>query len=91
VQDLLTAVSRVRVALRDAHEAGDALYAEVDHQGALAALDTAYDAIKATAPYAVCPWCRGQSPMQRECRGCGGRGVLGQFRWDTIVPREMKA
>jgi hypothetical protein len=88
VQALLGQISSVRGALRRAKEADDALFAEVNFQAAEAALQTAYDTIKVTTPYAVCPWCHGT--LSDECRGCGHRGVIGEFRWDTIVPREMK-
>lgn len=91
VQELLTAISRVKGVLTRGQEAGDHLYAEVAFNQVFAALETAYDSIKATTPYAVCPWCHGQSPMRETCRGCGTRGVIGDFRYKTAVPRELKA
>jgi len=88
VQALLGQISSVRGTLKRAEESGDALYGDVNFQAAHAALGTAYDAIKATKPHAVCPWCHGT--LSDQCRGCGHRGVLGEYRWDTTVPREMK-
>lgn len=88
VQALLGQLSSVKGALKCADTAGDVLYSECNMQAALAGIQTAYDAIKATTPYAVCPWCHGT--LSDECAGCGHRGVLGKFRWDTIVPRELK-
>ena len=87
VSDVLRQISEARGAVRAG--ADDPLWAECDRQAAEAGLSTAYDAIKATTPYAVCPWCHG-GPMQRDCLGCGGRGVVGKFRYDTAVPEELK-
>lgn len=88
VQALLTKLSDVRGTIKGAGD--DPLYFEVDAQAVASGIAQAYDAIKATTPYAVCPWCRGKAPMQATCRGCGTRGVIGRFRWDTTVPKEMK-
>lgn len=88
VQALLTALSNVRGVIRAA--ADDPLYFECNAQSVATGIAQAYDAIKATTPYAVCPWCHGKAPMQKTCRGCGGRGLIGKFRYDTAVPRELK-
>lgn len=85
VQDLLTALSRVRVALRAAQDSVDPLFSEIPFSSALAHLDQAYDAVQVAKPYAVCAFCQGQG-----CKVCGKRGLLGKFRWDTSVPREHK-
>jgi len=88
ITGLLGMLSNVRGAVKAG--ADDPLWSECDRQAAEAGIAQAYDAIKATAPYAVCPWCHGKAPMLRGCRGCGGRGAVGRFRWDTAVPGEMK-
>ncbi len=88
VQALLSQLSSVKAALKRAEEAGDVLFGDCNMQSALAGIQTAYDAIKATTPYAVCPWCHGT--LSDQCRGCGHRGVLGKYRWDTTVQRELK-
>jgi hypothetical protein len=88
VQALLSKISGIRGVLRTAQEEGDVLYGDVNWQSVEAALQTAYSDLKATIPYAVCPWCHGT--LTDHCKGCGKRGVVGQFRWDTTVPREMK-
>ena len=85
VQDMLTALSRVRVALREAQDSKDPLFSEVPFSSALAHLDQAYDAVQVAKPYAVCAFCQGLG-----CKACGSRGLLGKFRWDTTVPREHK-
>jgi len=88
VQELLTALSNVRGVIRAA--ADDPLYSEVNAQSVATGIAQAYDAIKATTPYCVCPWCHGQAPMQKGCNGCAGRGVIGKYRYDNAVPRELK-
>jgi len=85
VQDILTALSRVRVALREAQDGRDPLFSEIPFSSALAHLDQAYDAVQVAKPYAVCAFCQGHG-----CKACGNRGLLGKFRWDTAVPREHK-
>lgn len=85
VQDMLTALSRVRVALREAQDNRDPLFSEVPFSSALAHLDQAYNAVQVAKPYAVCAFCQGHG-----CNACGQRGLLGKFRWDTVVPKEHK-
>jgi len=85
VQDMLTALSRVRVAIRKAQDTEDPLFTAVPYSAALAHLDQAYDCVQVAKPYAVCAFCQGQG-----CKACGQRGLLGKFRWDTTVPREHK-
>ena len=89
VQALLGQISSIKGALKRAEETGDVLYGDCHFQQALAALETAYDTIKATKPYVVCPWCHGV--MSDQCRGCAKRGALGEYRYNTTVPRELKA
>ena len=88
VQGLLTQLTNVKSVLKRAEASGDPLFGDVNFNSVFATLQTAYDGIKATAPYAVCPWCQGQ--LSDQCRGCGHRGVLGKYRYETTVPKEMK-
>jgi ParB-like chromosome segregation protein Spo0J len=88
VQTLLSQISSIKSVLKKAEESGDPLFAEVHFATVYANLQTAYDGIKSTKPHAVCPWCKGV--MSKECRGCAGRGVLGEYRYNTTVPRELK-
>ena len=88
VQALLSQISSMKGLLKRAEESGDVLYADVNFNSALAALQTAYADIKATKPFAVCPWCHGT--FSDQCRGCDHRGVLGEYRWNTTVQRELK-
>jgi hypothetical protein len=85
VQDVLTALSRMRSTIRHAQEGQDPLWAETNFSAALMHLDRAYSEIDATKPYVVCPMCQGIG-----CRACKERGLLGKFRYDTAIPRELK-
>ncbi|HOC57307.1 MAG TPA: hypothetical protein PKI20_16935 [Verrucomicrobiota bacterium] len=88
VQDVLTALSRVKGALRSAQENRDMLFAEVNFSSALSQLDQAWYDIKTAKPFAVCPTCQGQLPDK--CTLCKGRGLISEHRWDTCVTREDK-
>ncbi len=88
VQDLLTALSRVKGALRAAQENKDLLFAEVNFSSALSQLDQAWYDIKTAKPFAVCPTCQGQLPDK--CTLCKGRGLISEHRWNTCVTREDK-
>ena len=88
VQELLTILSRVKGALRNAQENRDILFGEVRFSSALSQLNQAWTDIKTAKPFAVCPNCQGQVPDK--CTLCGGRGLISEFRWDMCVPREDK-
>ncbi|HMP82594.1 MAG TPA: ParB/RepB/Spo0J family partition protein [Verrucomicrobiota bacterium] len=88
VQEMLTALSRVKGALRCAQENNDKLFAEVNFSSALSQLDQAWTDIKTAKPFAVCPTCQGQLPDK--CTLCRGRGLISEHRWNTCVTREDK-
>ena len=88
VQEMLTAISRVKGALRAAQEDKDKLFAEVNFSSALSQLDQAWTDIKTAKPFAVCPTCQGQLPDR--CTLCRGRGLISEHRWNTCVTREDK-
>jgi len=88
VQEMLTALSRVKGALRSAQENKDKLFAEVSFSSALSQLDQAWTDIKTAKPFAVCPSCQGQLPDK--CTLCRGRGLISEHRWKTCVTREDK-
>jgi hypothetical protein len=87
IEDLLAHVSKARCAIQDAQRDADPLFAELNTSSTLANLNTAYDQIKATAPHAVCPWCHGT--LSDQCRGCKGRGMIGNFAWGR-VPADLR-
>lgn len=88
VQEMLTALSRVKGALRAAQENKDTLFAEVNFSSALSQLDQAWTDLKTAKPFAVCPTCQGQLPDH--CTLCRGRGLISEHRWNTCVTREDK-
>ena len=88
VQALLSQISSIKGVLKKAQETNDPLFGDCHFQAAEAALQTAFTEIKATKPFAVCPWSGGK--LSNECRGCGQRGVVGEFRWNQSVPEELK-
>ncbi len=88
VQEMLTALSRVKGALRAAQDKRDRLFAEVNFSSALSQLDQAWTDIKTAKPFAVCPTCQGQLPDK--CTLCKGRGLISEHRWNTCVTREDK-
>ena len=84
-RELAGLVSRVRVALRDAQDGKDPLWSEINFGSALAHLDMAYKEIAAAEPWCVCPMCQGIG-----CEACKGRGLMGRFRYDNVVPEGIK-
>jgi len=85
IQDFCTQISRIRTTIEQGVEDKDKLFAEANPQSVKAALDQAYTAIKATMPYCLCPSCQGEG-----CRACAHRGLIGKFRFDTVIPEELK-
>jgi len=85
VKDMLTALSRIRVAIRKAQDTKDPLFSSVPCSAILAHLDQAYGGVQMAKPYAVCGFCQGQG-----CRACRQTGLLSKVYWDTTVPKEHK-
>lgn len=85
VQDMLTTLSQMRTAIERAQDEKDPLFSEMNYSHVIAGLENMRVAIAATKPYALCPICQGEG-----CRSCSGRGLIGKFRFDTCVPKEMK-
>lgn len=88
VQTGLSAISRLRGALKKAVEDRDPLYAEVQVNAVQSELDNAYRHLKQGLPFAVCPTCQGKLPDG--CKMCLGRGLISEHRWKTVVPKETK-
>lgn len=85
VTAMLSALSRIRVAMKEAQEIGDLLFSEVSYSSVIAHLDQAYAGIQVAKPYAVCPFCQGHG-----CKACCKSGLLSKFRWDKTVPSDLK-
>lgn len=90
VRALLQKITEIRTTLNRAKSDEDVLFGECNFQSIESSLSQAYVDLKSTIPYAVCPWCLGNEIQMKNCKGCGRRGVVGQFRWDKVVPRELK-
>lgn len=88
IQDILTAISKIKGTLERAQEAGDLMFVEVNFSGGIADLKNAYTNIQRAKPYAVCTSCQGKT--SKNCALCGGKGLLSEFKWDRAVPRETK-
>lgn len=84
-QELLTAVSRVRSAVKNAQEEDDPCFAEVMFSHVKAHLDQAYAGLKVVKPYALCPYCHGLG-----CHACLTCGLVSKFRWDNACAEELK-
>jgi hypothetical protein len=85
VQDLLTALSRVKTTLSSADEQADKLYHGCNPSQTIAHLERAYAEIAAAKPWCVCPMCQGDG-----CRLCGGRGLLGEHYYKHAVPEKIR-
>ncbi len=88
LEELLSSLSSVRVALRKAQAANDKLFLEVNFSGLLPLLDRAFGELAATKPFAVCPICQGYG--SDGCRACKGRGFLGKDRYYRVIPPELQ-
>jgi len=95
VQKLLTGVSRVRTALRDAQEQDDLLWRPVAGKGRDASwsrlqsnLDNAYATIGLAMPYAVCPTCQGH--LTDRCASCQERGFVSEFWYKNNLDADSK-
>jgi hypothetical protein len=85
IQDMLTDVTRMKAVIEDAKAKKDQLFSELNFDNTSATLKTLYAELKATKPFCICPFCKGDG-----CRACDQRGMIGKFRYDTSVPQEMK-
>lgn len=85
LDELTTAISKLRVAFKKAYADHDPLFAHVDPQMTGVRLDAVYHSIASGKPWCVCPMCQGAS-----CRACKGTGFMGKFQFSQHVPAELK-
>lgn len=85
VADLARKISEVRVALRKAQDGKDPLFSEMNFSSTLAKLDMVYMEVSTIEPWCVCPMCQGIG-----CKACKGLGLMGQYRFDRAVPKDLK-
>jgi len=88
MQDLLNLISAARSAIRKQNQE-DRIFVELHLQQIISILNDAYSQFQLAVPYAVCTTCQGQAPDT--CRLCTGRGVISKFRYNTLVPSDLKA
>lgn len=93
INELLTALSDVKTALRNAQDSDDPMYAEINFSTTIGDIEKARESIKRGLPYAVCTQCAGHPKAMSEtvaCPLCRGRGLLSKYKWDHNVAEEWK-
>lgn len=92
VKEVLETISTLIKFIRSSQKAEDLMYSEVNFSAAIADLDKVWTNLQTAVPYAVCTQCQGhpQSQPNGECRLCKGKGLISKFRWDTVVPSEIR-
>lgn len=92
VQAILTELSRFKGILKKAQEANDPLWGEVLFSNAQSDLQKVYENVALAKGYAVCHVCAGRPDIQPKkcCPTCKSKGLLSRFRWNTVVPLEIK-
>jgi len=92
VEELMGTLKLVHKFLVITQKKEDLMYGEVNFSAANADLDKLITNLSTAMPYAVCTQCQGQPKTQPkgECRMCKGRAVISRFRWNTLVPSEIK-
>lgn len=88
IQHLLTSVSRIKSAIESAGEKDDALFRQMDLQGAVAKLSYVSTELKSTMPEYVCPECNGVMPQ--DCDVCKKRGLISSFWWNWVDDNKKK-
>lgn len=91
IESMLEPLRTLTEQLAIAAESGDVMFAEVNLQAAANDLISAGERIAAAIPYAVCTQCQGHPDTQKTCRLCLGRGLISKFRYNRLVPDEIKA
>ena len=92
VQQMLTAVSRIRTALKTAQEQDDLLWRPVGrdqtYRNVISALDSLYLSVGLAMPYAVCPVCHGR--LMDKCGTCQERGFVSEFFYKNCLDGDSK-
>ena len=88
VQSVIEMVEDLERVIDLAESSKDVLWHEAVFQTARADLSRVRQNIETAKPYAVCTNCQGQLP--ETCTLCGGKGFISKFRFDTLVPEEIR-
>ncbi len=81
VQDMMTAISRIKCQIEKARESDDPLYRRLG-PSTLSELAMAHEAISQIKPYAVCTKCQGHPSATSGCSLCYGNGVISKRIYD---------
>lgn len=87
VTELMTAVSRIKGAIRKGVEKKDPLFAFINPSQVEAACNNVHRELRYTRPYAVCPYC-GATP--RGCKVCRGTGAVNETTYKNYTPEDLK-
>ena len=90
IGELVRTLNAVRSRLTKAHDDHDPLYFDTTTRQVKSLLKLAVAELTGIKPYAICSFCQGDADDMKHCRVCQGRGVLGKFRHQHIVPDELK-
>lgn len=91
VEAILHYLSKLKASLGAYQDADDPLWREVNFSAVLGDLEKAWTAIQCAKPYAVCTQCQGHPEVNDgKCKLCKGRGLISKFRYDRLVPNEIK-
>lgn len=74
--------------LKQAEAEKDSLFSEVVFNSVFSDLEKVRTCLETAIPFAVCPTCQGQ--ITSKCTLCSGRGMISKFRYDRLVPAEIK-
>ena len=88
VEEMVGYVEELIQCLKYAEASQDVLWHELAFQGVLTDLHNVLQRVKVALPYTVCTNCQGQLP--ETCRLCNGKGFISKFRFDNVVPEEMR-
>ena len=91
IKDVMRNVGFVVSSLRQAQKDEDPMFAEVNISAAIGDLDKVIASLQCAIPYSVCTQCKGHPEVHKGgCRLCMGRGLISKFRYERLVPEELK-
>ena len=82
-------LSAIKAQVMGACDKRDPLYADINSTAFQAAMENARRELVATAPHAICPYCKA-GPGMATCKPCHQRGYVGKFTWAN-APGDLRA